>query len=415
MTLRRWVEAGANAPSGETPDPAPPHWAFVPPKRAETPKVENEGWVRNGNVIDAFVLQRLEREGVRPSPVADRVTLIRRLSLDLVGLPPTPEEVDAFLMDSLPDAYEKVVDRLLASPHYGERWARPWLDLARYADSNGYSIDAPRSIWPYRDWVIDALNRDLPYNDFVIDQLAGDLRPNATKGQTVATGFHRNTPINQEGGIDLEQFRVESIIDRVNTTATTFLGLTLACAQCHDHKYDPLSQLDYYRLFAVLNNCDEPEIPLADADAVAKRDAAQRAIDTYLTKIRAEDPDLAVRQKAWEDGLDMVGRQKQSQEVRTSFDIVFENRDEAQQRVVFAAFIAQTPTEKAHRNHIAKVKASLPKIETTLVLRERTKPRVTHRLIGGDFTRLGEVVSPGMPAALPPSAFTCCLAGRKTS
>ena len=170
-----------------------------------------------------------------------------------------------------PGAYERVVDRLLASPHYGERWARPWLDLARYADSNGYSIDAPRSIWSYRDWVIDALNRDMPFDGFTIDQLAGDLRPGADPAQQVATGFHRNTPINQEGGIDLEQFRVESIVDRVNTTATVWLGLTVGCAQCHDHKYDPIAQREYYELFAFLNNADEPTIEIAEPEVLARR------------------------------------------------------------------------------------------------------------------------------------------------
>ncbi len=398
--LRRWIDAGAVAPKDETPDPAPPHWAFISPAHVEPPAIENQGWVRNP--IDAFVLKRLEREVIRPSPVADRVTLLRRVSLDLIGLPPTPAEIDAYLADGSVDPYEKAVDRLLASPHYGERWARPWLDLARYADSNGYSIDAPRSIWPYRDWVINALNRDLPYSDFVIDQLAGDLRPDATRDQKVATGFHRNTPINQEGGIDVEQFRVESIIDRVNTTATSFLGLTLACAQCHDHKYDPLTQVDYYRLFAILNTCDEPEAPLATADVIAKRDAIQNEIESYLTKIWTADPTLAERQKAWEDELDMVGRQKQSQEVRTSFDVVFDKRTEAQQRTVFAAFIDQTPSVKVHRDHVAKLKKSMPKVVTSLVLREQKKPRVSHRLVAGDFTRLGEVVRPGVPAVLPP-------------
>src|SRR5262249_38104022 len=179
-----------------------------------------------------------------------------------VGLLPEPQEVEEFLADTRPDAYDRLVDRLLASPRYGERWARPWLDLARYADSNGYSIDAPRSIWKYRDWVIESLNRDMPFDQFAIDQIAGDLRPNATMAQKVATGFHRNTPINQEGGIDVEQFRVESIVDRVNTTATVFLGLTVGCAQCHDHKYDPISQRDYYRLFAFFNNVGEPDLEI---------------------------------------------------------------------------------------------------------------------------------------------------------
>ena len=222
------------------------------------------------NPIDAFILARLEKEKIQPSPEADRVTLIRRLSLDLLGLPPTPAEVDEFLNDPRPDTYERLVERLLASPHYGERWGRHWLDVARYADSNGYSIDAPRSIWRYRDWVIDALNRDLPFDQFVIEQLAGDMLPDATLEQKIATGFHRNTQINQEGGIDKEQFRIESIIDRVNTTGTAFLGLTIGCCQCHDHKFDPLTQKEYYGLFAFLNNADEPDLPLASPEEVAR-------------------------------------------------------------------------------------------------------------------------------------------------
>ena len=198
-------------------------------------------------------------------------TLLRRLSLDLIGLPPSPEEVDAFLADRPADAYERAVDRLLASPHFGERWARPWLDQARYADSNGYNIDAPRSIWKYRDWVIAALNADMPFDEFAIDQLAGDLRPGDPLGPRIATGFHRNTPINQEGGIDVEQFRVEAVVDRVNTTGTVFLGLTIGCCQCHDHKYDPISQREYYRLFAFFNNVDEPDLEIATPAELARR------------------------------------------------------------------------------------------------------------------------------------------------
>jgi hypothetical protein len=262
--LKRWIAAGAEYPR---------HWSLVAPKRPEPPPVKDAKWVRNP--IDAFVLARLEEKGLKPSPEADRPTLLRRVALDLTGLPPTPEEIDAFVKDRRPDAYERQVDRLLASPHYGERWGRHWLDLARYADSNGYSIDAPRSIWPYRDWVIAALNRDLLFDQFTIEQLAGDLLPNATVEQRVATGFHRNTPINEEGGVDKEQFRIESVVDRVNTTGSVWLGLTVGCCQCHDHKFDPLTQREYYRLFAFLNNQDEPTLPLSSADLKAIRSEDQ--------------------------------------------------------------------------------------------------------------------------------------------
>jgi mono/diheme cytochrome c family protein len=398
--LRAWIDQGAPTPSEEIPSVPATHWAFVAPGRPEIPSVRDEAWGRNP--IDRFILARLEREGIAPSPEADRATLIRRVSLDLIGLPPSPEDVRAFETDPRPDAYERLVDRLLASPHYGERAARPWLDLARYADSNGYSIDAPRSIWKYRDWVINAFNADMPFDQFTIDQLAGDLRPEATLAQKVATGFHRNTPINEEGGIDREQFRVESVIDRVNTTATAFLGLTMGCCQCHDHKYDPLTQKDYYRLFAFFNNVDEPEIPVAALEEVARRDEIQKQIDDYLKEIREKDPSLVTKQRAWEASLDMVARQKQSQEVRAAFDVVFDNRSKAQQRVVFAAFIDQDPSVREHRAVIKKLRAQMPKIVTTMVVRERAEPRETHLLIQGDFTRPGELVAPGVPAVLPP-------------
>jgi uncharacterized membrane protein len=251
--LRAWIEQGAPWPDAASYEGGveQKHWAYVAPQRTPLPAVKNATWPRNP--IDHFVLARLEAENLTPSPAADRATLLRRVYLDLIGLPPTPAEADEFLSDLRPDAYERVVDRLLASPRYGERWARPWLDLARYADSNGYEKDALRSIWPWRDWVIDALNRDMPFDQFTIEQLAGDLLPEATLAQKIATGFHRNTMLNQEGGTDPEEFRNAAIVDRVNTTATVWLGSTLACAQCHDHKFDAFSQKEYYQLFAFFN------------------------------------------------------------------------------------------------------------------------------------------------------------------
>jgi hypothetical protein len=230
------------------------HWAFRAPMRPKPPSSKHSGGARSA--IDCFVWARLEVERLAPSPPADRYALIRRVSLDLTGLPPSIEDVDAFIDDRSPNAYAKVVDRLLASPHYGERWALWWLDLARYADSNGYESDRTRSIWAYRDWVIGALNDDMPFDQFTIEQIAGDMLPDATDSQRIATGFHRNTWINEEGGHDWEQFRYESVVDRVHTTGTVFLGLTVACAQCHDHKYDPISQREYWQLFAFLNNAE---------------------------------------------------------------------------------------------------------------------------------------------------------------
>jgi hypothetical protein len=266
-----WADEPGKSPAGE----ASKHWSFQPIRRPRVPTVRNIAWVRNA--IDAFVLAELERRGIEPSLEADRATLLRRVSLDLVGLPPTPDEVQAFAGDTRPDAYERAVDRLLASPHYGERWARHWLDLARYADSDGYEKDLPRPhAWRFRQWVIDALNRDLPFDEFTIDQLAGDLLlddadPRATLERKIATGFHRNTLTNREGGIDPEEDRVKQTIDRTNTTGTIWLGLTVECAQCHSHKYDPLSQREYYALYAFFNGLQEVDVSAAQTLAEAAR------------------------------------------------------------------------------------------------------------------------------------------------
>ncbi len=246
-TIKRWIEQGATWEQ---------HWAFVPPARAAAPAVAEVGWPVND--IDRFVLARLEREVLRHAVAATRATLLRRVSLDLTGLPPTPAEVESFAADASPQAYERVVDRLLASPHYGERLAMAWLDGARYADSNGYQADHERAMWRWRDWVIDACNSNMPFDQFTVEQLAGDLLPSATDGQRIATGFNRNHRINTEGGIIPEEWLVETVIDRVDTTGQVWLGLTLGCARCHDHKYDPISQRDFYRLFAYYNRVPEP-------------------------------------------------------------------------------------------------------------------------------------------------------------
>src|SRR5437879_3864073 len=234
--IRHWIDRGAPGPDSAEPIVAAKpvkHWAFMKPVRPPVPAVKNVAWSRNP--VDDFVLARLEKEGIQPSPEADKRTLIRRVSLDLVGLPPTPEEVAKFVADERPDAYERLVDRLLASPHYGERWAREWLDLAHYADSNGYWDDEPRPYaWVWRQWVIDALNRNMPFNQFTIEQIAGDQLPNATLEQKIATGFLRNTLTNTEGGVDKEEFRVEQVIDRASTVGTVWLGLTVGCSRSHN-------------------------------------------------------------------------------------------------------------------------------------------------------------------------------------
>jgi hypothetical protein len=273
--LRQWVAQGAKYDV---------HWAFRPVSAQGIPTTRQTCWVRSP--IDAFVLARLEAAGLRPAPEADRATLLRRVALDLVGLPPTPEELDAFLADQSPDAYEKQVDRLLGSPRYGERWARRWLDLARYADTNGYEKDRPRSIWPYRDWAIRALNSDLPFDRFTIEQLAGDMLPGAELAQRVATGFHRNTMLNEEGGIDPLEFRFHAMTDRVATTGTIWLGLTLGCAQCHSHKFDPIPQRDYYQFMALLNNADELDMPVPTAETARRR----REIEARVATLTADLP-----------------------------------------------------------------------------------------------------------------------------
>jgi hypothetical protein len=340
QTLRDWIVAGA---------PYAQHWSFIKPVRVGAPVVKLKSWPRNA--IDNFVLARLEKENIAPSQEADRVTLLRRASLDVIGLPPTPEEVAVTNA-----SWEAVIERLLESPHYGERWGRHWLDLARYADSNGYSIDAPRSIWKYRDWVIDAFNRDMPFDEFTIEQIAGDLLPNATQEQKIATGFHRNTQINEEGGIDKEQFRIESVIDRVNTTGATFLGLTVGCAQCHDHKFDPISQRDYYEMFAFLNNADEPDMVIGSGEQ-----------NSDLTEARYKVTDLARQIEVF----------KQDSE---------KNADKIKEATA----------------QLNKLRRALPKMPTTMVMAERKEPRESYIFIKGDFTRHGDVVGPGVLDALHP-------------
>jgi hypothetical protein len=417
--LRSWIDAGAPVL-----DDGPTHWAFRQVVRAPLPAVNNISWVRNP--VDQFILARQEKEGVRPSAEADRATLIRRMYLDLVGLLPSPKDVAEFVHDPAPDAYEKRVDHLLASPHYGERWARHWLDLARYADSNGYSIDAPRSIWKYRDWVIDSLNRDLPFDRFVIEQLAGDLLPGADSADLVATGFHRNTQINQEGGIDEEQFRIESVVDRVNTTGTALLGLTVGCAQCHDHKFDPLSQREYYQLFAFFNNCDEPTLELPTAESSRKRREVEARIQEVEGRLRKLEYATPERLAAWEGGLSPQARAALPPDIQAILAIAINGRSPEQERAVLAAYrkadqvrhavgglgnplsfaaAAHVHLHTVRRNlgkQIALLQKQVPVIPTTMVLREREAPRLTYVHLGGDFLRKGASVQPGVPAVLPP-------------
>ena len=298
--IQRWIEQGAKWEK---------HWSFIPPRRAPLPEISNRAWPRNE--IDFFVLKRLEQEGLGPAPEADRATLIRRVSLDLTGLPPTPAEVDAFVNDKSRDAYEKVVDRLLASKRYGERMAAQWLDAARYADTNGYQTDAERYMWRWRDWVIDAFNRNLSFDQFALQQIAGDMLPRPTLDQKIATGFNRNHRGNGEGGIIPEEYAVEYVVDRVETTSTVFMGLTVGCARCHDHKYDPFTQKEFYQLFAYFNNIPERgkankygnSAPMIQAPTVAQQaqlaeiDRELAAAEKRFEGVRTES---AGAQRSWE-------------------------------------------------------------------------------------------------------------------
>jgi mono/diheme cytochrome c family protein len=410
--VTRWIDAGAKLPA---PDPSTAaastaeqgaarssgtvHWSFQPLNRPVLPAVKNSGAVRN--LIDVFVVARLEAAGIAPSPEADRVTLLRRLKLDLLGLPPTPAEVDEFLGDRGPDAYERLVERLLASPHYGERWGRHWLDQARYADSNGYTIDGPRPIWKYRDWVIDAVNRDLPFDQFVTEQLAGDLLPGASDSQRVATGFHRNTLVNEEGGTDAEQFRVEAVVDRVATTGEVFLGLTIGCARCHDHKFDPISQRDFYQMFAFYNNCDEPVLELPTAEEASLEQQLQTQVDAIEAQLGAHDREFVALQDKWEKSLSPEDKEKFPDEIRTLLTLALDKRDARQSRTLLTFYRGTDPARSELVKQIEALEKQMPKPATTLVVAERREPRETHVMLRGDFLRHGVAVTPGVPAVLP--------------
>lgn len=297
--LTRWIEQGAEYEK---------HWSFAKPARPTIPEVRDPSWPRND--LDRFVLARLDCENLTPTREASRSTLLRRLYLDLIGLPPTRDEVTTFLNDRTPEAYENLVDILLASPHFGERWARMWLDIARYADTKGYEADRERTIWPYRDWVIDAFNRDLPFDQFTVEQIAGDLLPEPTQDQRIATAFHRNTMTNDEGGTDDEEFRNAAVIDRVNTTMEAWMGLTMACAQCHTHKYDPISQKEYFEFFAFFNQTadsdkmeDTPVLKTPTPAQDAETDELEKALADAQTALVTAGEDTAQARRDWETYL----------------------------------------------------------------------------------------------------------------
>jgi cytochrome c553 len=414
-SIRSWVEAGAKWPAGVVASAKGAlHWAFRPP-------------VRKGSSIDEWILARLKQEGIEPSPPADRRTLLRRVSLDLTGLPPTPEELRAFLEDQRPDAYERVVERLLASPHYGERWARYWLDLAHYADSDGYEKDLPRPhAWRYRHWVIDALNRDMPFDRFTLEQLAGDLLPNATVDQKVATGFLRCVLTNREAGVDRAEARFEQLANRTATVGTVWLGLTVGCAQCHNHKYDPISQKDYYSLMAFFETADDAEI---DAPIGGEAGPYYAALPEYRQKRDAlyARYRIAERAAAFERGLREArrnpGRDLEWDFALTAYKAMVDRAEKflteekhslRDQDVFYRYFIngaaspdfrkdkTQGEEIKAARKELAALDKTLPPFGQAMVMEEDTVVHgKTHLRIKGDYKTLGEVVEPAGLAVLP--------------
>lgn len=368
--IEKWAAAGLPMPENlvKSKRPGASHWAFQPVVRPGLPTVSNAGWVCND--IDRFILAKMEASQVAPSAEADRITLLRRLSLDLTGLPPTVEELKQFVADKSTDAYEKQVERLLASKHYGERWGRHWLDIARYADSDGYTIDAPRDIWMYRDWVIEATHQDKPFNEFVIEQMAGDQLPNPTVPQLVATGFHRNTTSNYEGGIDFEQYRVEAVADRVATTGAAFLGLTLGCARCHDHKYDPVSQREYYQLFAYFNNTDEVD-----------KEAERKFFNKPFLEIGSESEKAEFAE--WQQKIINAEERMRKRLESYSGD---PTKDE---------------TLVGIEKELATLRRNKPKLPRTMIMKDLAERRPAYIHLGGDFMRKGAAVETGVPGFLP--------------
>jgi hypothetical protein len=402
--LRRWIEQGA---------PWQDHWAFLPPQRPALPAVKNAAWPRNG--IDPFILARLEKEGLRPSPEATREALIRRVTFDLTGLPPTLAEIDAFLADTSPGAYEKVVDRLLASPRYGERMVLEWLDAARYSDTNGYQTDGTRPMWPWRDWVIDALNNNMPFDQFTVEQLAGDLLPKATLGQKIATGFNRNHMLNGEGGRIAEESRVEYVVDRVNTTSTVWLGLTVACAQCHDHKYDPIPQKDFYRLYAFFNNVAEsgavdrrnstaaPVLELPTAEQKARLAAGRKQIARLEAELKAVADRVRKGPGDWEQEL---RESPQPANLVAVLRTPSGQRSAAQQKALADRYLAVAPGPRKVSARLERERKALTALQNsvllTMVMEERPQPRDTFVLVRGQYDKYGEKVSAAVPGCLPP-------------
>ncbi len=438
--LRAWIDQGADWPAAPSSGsaaagvklasrPQATHWAFQPISRPGPPNVSSPGRVRNP--IDRFILARLAKEGIEPAPEAGKRTLVRRLGLDLLGLPPEPEDVARFIADESPEAYERLVDRLLESPHYGEKWAMHWLDLARYADSDGYEKDYVRPhAWRYRHWVINALNADMSFRRFTIEQIAGDLLPGATVEQKVATGFHRNTLKNREGGVKIEQFRFEETVDRVNSVGTVWLGLTLGCAQCHDHKYDPLTQREYYNFFAFFNNLDEVDI---DAPLAGEMGPYLAALPGYRAQREAllAEAGVAELQTAWEekmklaranpgkwtdwdhahdalqkylDGSDRIIDKHPSDRTRKEVDDLADHFVKNYRRVITKERYEELGFEELGKKLIA-LKEDFPAVSEAQTVVESDLHRKSHIHIRGDWQNTGRGVAADIPSFLP-AAYT---------
>ena len=432
--LRAWIDQGVRWRPPEKEEAArtrtslSAHWSFLPIRHPEPPTPKRGDWARNP--IDQFILARLESEGVSPSPEADKQTLLRRLSLDLTGLPPTWEETESYLSDSAPEAYEHVVDRLLDSEHYGEKWARHWLDLARYADSDGYEKDMSRPYaWRWRNWVIDALNADVGFDEFTTLQLAADLLENPTPVQLAATGFHRNTLRNREGGTIFDQSRFEETLDRANTVATVWLGLTVECAQCHDHKYDPISQKDFYSLYAYFDNVQDVQI---DVPMPGEMGPYLRKRSEYLKQRQEllEAHHVPELQPEWERQMKIAGANPGK---RTDWDLCYDvlfqmtdggwevlhkvpaERTFREREMLTDYFIVWyytvVPKERIEelqfkqlREKLKDLKASYPHLSEARIIRERDQPSPTHLRVRGQWNRMGIQVEPQPPEFLPQSA-----------
>jgi hypothetical protein len=404
--LKRWIEQGAEYRA---------HWAFIPPARPPLPLPDGRG--SDKNPIDQFIVAKLQQVGLQTSPEADPVTLLRRVTLDLTGLPPTPAEVDAYLADRRPDRYERLVDRLLASPRFGERMALDWLDAARFADTHGYHIDSARDMTRWREWVIRAFNSNKSFDEFTIEQLAGDLLPNATLDQKVASGFNRNHMINFEGGAVPEEYLTAYIVDRVNTTATVWMGLTLGCAQCHDHKYDPFSQKEYYQLYAFFHNLPEkgldgksgnaaPVLRMSTPEEDRVVAAAGKMMREAEAALRGTLPAADAAQATWEKdpARPMAGA---TPAVRTALATAPEKRTEAQKNELRQFFRSRVwPPGKAIAERSAALQKSVADVEktvpTAMVMQELPQPRETFMLVRGQYDKKGEKVTAATPAALPP-------------